>query len=368
MFAFALQGIDGAARAGILTTAHGKVPTPTFMAVGTAGTVKAMTADAVRATGAKIVLGNTYHLMLRPTAERVARLGGLHKMMDWPGPILTDSGGFQVMSLAKLRKMDEAGVTFRSHLDGSAHFLSPERSVEIQFLLDATITMVLDECTPHPATYDEAAVSMALTHRWAARSRAAFVAREGYGQFGIVQGSTYEELRRESAATLAAQEFEGYAIGGLAVGEGQERMFAMLDVTTPCLPAEKPRYLMGVGTPDDLLGAVGRGVDMFDCVMPTRAGRTARGFTSHGVFNLRNARFIDDTGPLDETCDCLCCARHTRAYLHHLFRCDEMLGPMLLTIHNLTYYQSLMRDARVAILGGTYEAYCAATRAGWADG
>jgi queuine tRNA-ribosyltransferase len=368
MFSYTLNATDGAARAGTIATAHGDVPTPSFMAVGTAGTVKAMTADAVRATGARVVLGNTYHLMLRPTAERVASLGGLHKMMDWPGPILTDSGGFQVMSLAKLRKMDEAGVTFRSHLDGSAHFLSPERSTEIQHLLDATISMVLDECTPHPATYDEAASSMALTHRWAVRSRAAFQPRAGYAQFGIVQGSTYEVLRRDAAATLAAQNFEGYAIGGLAVGEGQDTMFAMLDITAPCLPAQKPRYLMGVGTPDDLLGSVARGVDMFDCVMPTRAGRTARAFTSHGIFNLRNARFIDDAGPLDEACPCLCCARHSRAYLHHLFRCEEMLGPILLTTHNLTYYQSLMQGARAAILAGRFETYYATTRAGWADG
>ena len=367
-FSFELAATDGAARAGTLHTAHGDVPTPTFMAVGTAGTVKAMTADAVRATGAKIVLGNTYHLMLRPTAERVARLGGLHKMMDWPGPILTDSGGFQVMSLAKLRKMDETGVTFRSHLDGSAHHLTPERSMEIQYLLDATITMVLDECTKFPATHDEAASSMRLSTRWAKRSRAAFVEREGYGQFGIVQGSVYEDLRRKSAAALGELNFEGYAIGGLAVGEGQEMMFGMLDITTPLLPKLKPRYLMGVGTPDDLLGAVARGVDMFDCVMPTRAGRTARGFTSHGVFNMRNARFIDDGAPLDEACACLCCTRHTRAYLHHLFRAEEMLGPMLLTMHNLTYYQSLMQGARTAILAGEYDSYCARVRGGWAEG
>jgi queuine tRNA-ribosyltransferase len=364
-FSFHLHATDGAARAGTLATAHGEVPTPTFMAVGTAGTVKAMTAGAVRATGAKIVLGNTYHLMLRPTAERVARLGGLHKMMDWPGPILTDSGGFQIMSLAKLRKMDETGVTFRSHLDGSAHFLSPERSMEIQHLLDATITMVLDECTPFPATHEEAATSMRLSARWAQRSRQAFIPREGYGQFGIVQGSVYEDLRKESAAALQEQNFEGYAIGGLAVGEGQEMMFAMLDITTKLLSEEKPRYLMGVGTPDDLLGSVARGVDMFDCVMPTRAGRTARAFTSHGVFNLRNARFIDDASPLDENCACLACTRHTRAYLHHLIRCEEILGPILLTTHNLTYYQSLMQGARAAILAGAYTQFCAATRAGW---
>jgi queuine tRNA-ribosyltransferase len=365
-FSFTLHETDGSARAGTLSTAHGEVPTPTFMAVGTAGTVKAMTADSVRATGAKIVLGNTYHLMLRPTAERVARLGGLHKMMDWPGPILTDSGGFQVMSLAKLRKMDESGVTFQSHIDGSPHLLSPERSIEIQHLLDATITMVLDECTPHPATYEEAAKSMQLTTRWAKRSRQAFVPRAGYGQFGIVQGSTYPELRRESAGALETLEFEGYAIGGLAVGEGQEMMFAMLDITSPLLPPNKPRYLMGVGTPDDLLGAIARGVDMFDCVMPTRAGRTARAFTSAGVFNLRNARFMDDAAPLDANCACLACTRHSRAYLHHLFRCEEMLGPMLLTQHNLTYYQSLMQGARTAILARNFAEYCGQIRAGWA--
>jgi queuine tRNA-ribosyltransferase len=367
-FHYILQATDGTARAGTLMTAHGEVPTPTFMAVGTAGTVKAMTADAVRATGAKIVLGNTYHLMLRPTAERVARLGGLHKMMDWPGPILTDSGGFQVMSLAKLRKMDESGVTFRSHIDGSPHHLSPERSTEIQHLLDATISMVLDECTPHPATYDEAATSMQLTSRWARRSREAFVARDGYGQFGIVQGSVFAALRGESADALKALDFEGYAIGGLAVGEGQEMMFAMLEVTTPFLPVQKPRYLMGVGTPDDLLGSVARGVDMFDCVMPTRAGRTARAFTSNGIFNLRNAKFIDDAAPLDENCACLACSRHSRAYLHHLFRCEEMLGPMLLTQHNLTYYQSLLQGARAAIISQNYVGYCAMIRAGWSGG
>ncbi len=365
-FAFDLLARDGAARAGLLHTAHGEVPSPTFMAVGTAGTVKAMTADAVRATGAKIVLGNTYHLMLRPGAERVGSLGGLHKMMDWPGPILTDSGGFQVMSLAKLRKLDESGVTFRSHLDGSAYHLTPERSIEIQYQLDATITMVLDECTKFPATHEEAAQSMRLSTRWAKRSRAAFIQREGYGQFGIIQGSVYEDLRRESAAALGELEFEGYAIGGLAVGEGQAQMFSVLDYATDLLPLQKPRYLMGVGTPDDLLGAVARGVDMFDCVMPTRAGRTARAFTARGIFNMRNARFQDDAGPLDLGCPCLACTRHTRAYLHHLFRCEEMLGPILLTAHNLTYYQSLMQGARRAILAGSYGAYCDQVRAGWA--
>jgi queuine tRNA-ribosyltransferase len=367
-FDFQLLATDGAARAGTLHTAHGEVPTPTFMAVGTAGTVKAMTADAVRATGANIVLGNTYHLMLRPGPERVAMMGGLHKMMDWPGPILTDSGGFQVMSLAKLRKMDESGVTFRSHIDGTAYHLTPERSMEIQHALDSTITMVLDECTPFPATHPQAAESMRLSTRWARRSRDAFLPRRGYGQFGIVQGSTYEDLRRESAEALIGLDFEGYAIGGLAVGEGQEMMFSVLDYTTPMLPAHKPRYLMGVGTPDDLLGSVARGVDMFDCVMPTRAGRTARAFTSQGIFNLRNARFQEDTRPLDPACPCLACTRHSRAYLHHLFRCEEMLGPMLLTAHNLTYYQSLMVGARAAILAGTYADYCATVREAWAHG
>ncbi len=367
-FSFTLAGQDGQARAGTLATAHGEVPTPTFMAVGTAGTVKAMTADAVRATGAKIVLGNTYHLMLRPSAERVARLGGLHKMMDWPGPILTDSGGFQIMSLAKLRKLEEKGVTFRSHIDGAAHELTPERSTEIQHLLDATITMQLDECTKFPATHHEAKESMELSIRWAKRSRDAFVRRPGYGQFGIMQGNVYEDLRRESAAALVDMDYEGYAIGGLAVGEGQAVMFSVLDYATDFLPATKPRYLMGVGTPDDLLGAVARGVDMFDCVMPTRAGRTARAFTSNGIFNMRNARFIDDGRTLDETCPCLCCTRHTRAYLHHLFRAEEMLGPMLLTIHNLTYYQSLMQGARAAIINKDYDAYCAETRGNWQRG
>jgi queuine tRNA-ribosyltransferase len=358
-------GRDGAARAGVLVTAHGEAPTPAFMAVGTAGTVKAMTADAVRATGTAIILGNTYHLMLRPTAERVARLGGLHKMTDWPGPILTDSGGFQIMSLAKLRQVDANGVTFRSHLDGSAHRLTPERSTEIQRLLDATITMALDECTPFPATEAEARASMELTHRWAARSRATFVARAGYGQFGIVQGGVYPRLRLASATAIGALGFEGIAIGGLAVGEGQAAMFEVLDLTVPALPADKPRYLMGVGTPDDLLGAVMRGVDMFDCVIPTRAGRTARAYTRQGVMNLRNARFADDAGPLDPGCGCPACTRHSRAYLHHLFRSAEMLGPMLLTWHNLTYYQDLMRGMRDAIGKGNLADYAEACREEW---
>jgi queuine tRNA-ribosyltransferase len=359
---------DGPARTGTLHTAHGDVPTPVFMPVGTQGTVKAMTADAVRATGARLVLGNTYHLMLRPGADRVAALGGLHRFMDWPGPILTDSGGFQVMSLAGLRKLDEDGVTFRSHLDGTAHRLTPEISTEIQHQLDATITMAFDECTPFPATEEQALTSMALSMRWAARSRAAFRARPGYGQFGIVQGGVFPGLRTASAEALIPLGFEGYAIGGLAVGEGQAAMFAVLDHTVPLLPRDQPRYLMGVGTPDDLLGAVARGVDMFDCVMPTRAGRTARAFTSTGVLNLRNARHAADPAPLDAACRCLACTRHSRAYLHHLFRAEEMLGPMLLTAHNLTYYAGLMAGMRAAIEQGRLAEHAAAVRAAWTEG
>ncbi|MGK7868634.1 tRNA guanosine(34) transglycosylase Tgt [Falsiroseomonas sp. E2-1-a20] len=357
---------DGAARAGTLHTAHGEVPTPVFMPVGTAGTVKAMTADAVRSTGARMVLGNTYHLMLRPGAERVARLGGLHRMMDWHGPILTDSGGFQVMSLSGLRKLDADGVTFQSHIDGSKHRITPERSVQIQHLLGADVTMCFDECTPFPATPDQAADSMRLSMRWAARSREAFVAREGHGLFGIVQGSTYPDLRAESVAALTAIGFEGYAIGGLAVGEGQAEMLRMLDVTAPLLPQAAPRYLMGVGTPSDLIASVRRGVDMFDCVIPTRSGRTGRAYTSRGVLNLRNARHAEDLSPLDPDCDCPACRNHSRAYLHHLIKAEEMLGPMLLTWHNIRYYQTLMTRLRDAILAGRFEAEAAAIEAGWA--
>ncbi len=362
------KATDGNARAGILSTAHGDVETPVFMPVGTAGTVKAMTADSVRATGAKIVLGNTYHLMLRPGADRVARLGGLHRMMDWPGPILTDSGGFQVMSLAKLRKLDSDGVTFRSHIDGSAHRLTPESSTEIQHLLDATITMAFDECTPFPATVQQAEKSMRLSMAWARRSRNAFVAREGYGQFGIVQGGVFPKLREESARALTEIGFEGYAVGGLAVGEGQETMFSVLESTVPHLPAAYPRYLMGVGTPSDLIGAVARGVDMFDCVIPTRAGRTARVYSSWGVANLRNARFADDGRPLDPQCACLACQKHSRAYLHHLFRAGEILGPMLLTWHNVAYYQDMMSRLREGILAGNFADTADKIRAGWQQG
>jgi len=365
MLSWTCHATSGEARLGTLHTAHGDVPTPVFMPVGTAGTVKAMMADSVRSTGAKIILGNTYHLMLRPGAERVAALGGLHRMMDWPGPILTDSGGFQVMSLAGLRKMDADGVTFQSHLDGSKHRLTPAISTDIQHKLDATITMAFDECTKFPATEDETRASMELSMRWAILSRNAFIPRTGYGQFGIVQGGVFRDQRLESIDALTAIGFEGYAIGGLAVGEGQETMFSVLDYCAPALPADRPRYLMGVGTPDDLLGAVLRGVDMFDCVMPTRAGRTARAYTSHGVHNMRNARFAADDGALDPACPCPLCTRHSRAYLHHLFRCEEMLGPMLLTWHNIQYYQDLMAGIRTAIGQGRLEEHAAQVRAGW---
>ncbi len=356
-FHYSVLATDGAARLGRLDTAHGPVDTPTFMPVGTAGTVKAMLPESVAATGAQVVLGNTYHLMLRPTAERVARLGGLHHFMNWPGPILTDSGGYQVMSLTKLRKMTEEGVTFSSHLDGSRHLLSPETSTHIQDLLDATITMAFDECTPWPVEKDAAAVSMRLSMRWAERSRHAFRPRPGYGQFGIVQGSVWPDLRQESAQALADLDFEGYAIGGLAVGEGQEQMFAVLDYTPGLLPTHKPRYLMGVGKPADMVGAVLRGVDMFDCVLPTRSGRTAQAFTCRGTVNLRNARHQDDPRPLDEGCACPACRTYSRAYLHHLTKAEEILGPMLLTWHNIQYYQDLMRGLRAAIAAGQMTAF-----------
>ncbi|BAE49403.1 tRNA guanosine(34) transglycosylase Tgt [Paramagnetospirillum magneticum] len=358
-FSFELLATDGAARRGRVHTAHGAIDTPAFMPVGTAGTVKAMLPASVAATGAQIVLGNTYHLMLRPGAERVARLGGLHKFMNWPGPILTDSGGFQVMSLAKLRKMDADGVTFQSHHDGSKHRLTPESSMEIQRLLDADITMAFDECTPFPATFEQAQESMLLSMRWARRSKEAFVAREGYGLFGIVQGGVYPDLRAESAKALLEIGFEGYAVGGLAVGEGQEAMFATLEVTTPLLPTDKPRYLMGVGRPSDIIGAVGRGVDMFDCVMPTRSGRTAQAFTRRGTVNLRNARHQDDPRPLEEGCPCPACRDHSRAYLHHLIRSEEILGPMLLTWHNIQAYQTLTAGLRAAIAEGRFAQFAA---------
>jgi queuine tRNA-ribosyltransferase len=349
---FSLLGRDGAARRGRLETAHGVVETPAFMPVGTAATVKAMRPEDVAATGAQIILGNTYHLMLRPTAERIAALGGLHRFMNWPKPILTDSGGFQVMSLAKLRRIEEGGVTFRSHLDGSLHALSPERSIEIQRLLGADIAMAFDECTPFPTPLEAAERSMLLSMRWAARSKAAYRPREGYGLFGIVQGSVFPALRLRSAATLREIGFDGYAVGGLAVGEGQATMFAVLDETAPALPEDRPRYLMGVGKPADLIGAVTRGIDLFDCVLPTRSGRTAQAFSRGGTVNLRNARHAADPRPLQEDCRCPACASYSRAYLHHLSRCGEILGAMLLTAHNLTYYAALMAEVRDAIAAG----------------
>ena len=359
-FGFTLLATDGAARRGQVQTAHGTIETPAFMPVGTAGTVKGMLPDAVASTGAEIVLGNTYHLMLRPGAERVERLGGLHKMMGWSRPILTDSGGYQVMSLTGLRKLAESGVTFRSHIDGSSHELTPERSMEIQRMLGADITMALDECTPHPATYEQTEQSLGLSMRWAARSKAAFVAREGYGLFGIVQGGVYPDLRARSVADLLAIGFDGYAVGGLAVGEGQDTMFQVLDATVPLLPADRPHYLMGVGTPHDIMGAVARGIDMFDCVMPTRSGRTGQAFTRGGKVNIRNARHQDDPRPLDVECCCPACRNFSRAYLHHLHKAEEMLGPILLTWHNLAYYQDLMAGIRGAIAVGAFADFAAA--------
>lgn len=356
-FSYQLLATDGGARRGRIETAHGVIETPVFMPVGTAATVKAMTPEAVRSTGATIILGNTYHLMLRPGAERVASLGGLHKFMNWPGPILTDSGGFQVMSLAQLRKITEKGVTFQSHIDGRKYELTPERSMEIQHLLDATITMAFDECTPWPATEDVARTSMELSMRWAKRSFDAWQDRPGYGLFGIVQGGTYQHLRMESVAALSDIPFQGYAVGGLAVGEGQELMFETLDYTTPALPADKPRYLMGVGKPTDLVGAVARGIDMFDCVLPTRSGRTGQAFTRNGPINIKNAKYQDDPTPLDPECSCPACSNYSRAYLHHLVRSGEILGAMLLTWHNLHYYQELMIAMRHAIEEGRFAAF-----------
>jgi queuine tRNA-ribosyltransferase len=349
---FEVRARDGAARAGRLSTAHGVVETPAFMPVGTAATVKAMTPDGVAATGARILLGNTYHLMLRPGAERVAALGGLHRFMNWPGAILTDSGGFQVMSLAGLRTISEEGVAFRSHLDGGKHLLTPERSVEVQHLLGADITMAFDECTPFPSERDAVETSMELSMRWAERSRRAFVERSGHGIFGIVQGGVHPDLRERSARRLTGIGFDGYAIGGLAIGEGQATTFTMTEATVPFLPAERPRYLMGVGKPADLVGAVKRGIDMFDCVLPTRSGRTAQAFTRSGTLNLRNARHAEDAAPLDPECRCPACTGFSRAYLHHLVKAGEILASMLLTAHNLTYYADLMTQMREAIVQG----------------
>lgn len=357
---FILHSKDGQARRGTVITPRGEIRTPAFMPVGTAGTVKAMYMDQVKDLGADIVLGNTYHLMLRPGAEEVAALGGLHDFMKWDGPLLTDSGGFQVMSLSKLRKMSEEGVNFQSHIDGRSYMLTPERSIEIQTLLGANIRMILDECTPFPATEKQARDSMALSTRWAERSKKAFQQYdkgEGDALFGIVQGGIHESLRLESVSNLLEIGFDGYAVGGLAVGEGQEEMLKVLDFTVPAMPENKPRYLMGVGTPEDLVQAVSRGIDMFDCVMPTRAGRHGLAYTRKGKVNLKNARHANDPRPLDEESDCPAASQYSRAYLHHLVRCGEYLAAMLLTWNNLHYYQSLMQEMRKNIEAGTFDAF-----------
>ena len=355
-FDFSIHAIDGAARTGVIRMGRGDIRTPAFMPVGTAATVKAMRPAEVRASGADIILGNTYHLMLRPTAERIARLGGLHKFMGWERPILTDSGGFQVMSLGALSKLTEDGVTFASHLDGSKHLITPERSMEIQRLLGSDIVMAFDECTPYPATRAQAESSMLRSMRWAQRSRDGFDSGADHASrsalFGIQQGSTFEDLRAVSAAKLIDIGFDGYAIGGLAVGEGQAAMFSVLDYAPGQLPADRPRYLMGVGKPDDIVGAVERGIDMFDCVLPTRSGRKGQAFTHSGPINLRNARHAEDEAPLDSTCACPVCKTHSRAYIHHLIKSSEILGAMLMTEHNVWFYQQLMAGLRAAIAAG----------------
>lgn len=367
-FSFELKATDGKARTGVISTPRGEIRTPAFMPVGTAATVKAMMPESVRATGADILLGNTYHLMLRPTAERIDRLGGLHKFMNWERPILTDSGGFQVMSLAGLRKLTEKGVTFQSHIDGSKHELTPERSMEIQRLLGSDIVMCFDECPALPADRDRIAESMRLSMRWAQRSRDAFGDRPGHALFGIQQGGLEEDFREESAEALKEIGFDGYAVGGLAVGEGQEAMFSTLEFAPDQLPVDKPRYLMGVGKPDDIVGAVKRGIDMMDCVLPSRSGRTGQVFTRNGVVNIKNARHADDPRPLDEMCGCPACRNYSRAYLHHVFRSNEMISGMLLTWHNLHYFQDIMQGMRDAITSGTFEAWEKDFHAGRAQG
>ncbi|MEL7524419.1 MAG: tRNA guanosine(34) transglycosylase Tgt [Pseudomonadota bacterium] len=371
-FDFKLLATDGAARRGEITTPHGIVHTPAFMPVGTQGTVKAMYPGQVRETGADVVLGNTYHLMLRPTAERVHTLGGLHKFMNWPHTILTDSGGFQVMSLAQLRKLDEDGVRFQSHIDGRKYHLTPERSVEIQGLLGSDIQMQLDECIRLPSPREEVQRAMELSLRWAERSRTQFEEmqgpQKGQGLYGIVQGGDQPDLRVRSAEELGKLPFEGYSVGGLAVGEPQDVMLAMLDITTPVMPVDKPRYLMGVGTPDDLLESVKRGIDQFDCVMPTRAGRHGLAYTKYGKVNLKNARHQDDPRPLDETSDCPAACTYSRAYLHHLVRAGEGLAGMLLTWNNIAYYQHLMKGMRAAIEQGRFDDFYVETKENWARG
>ena len=353
-FSYSLIAADGKARCGKISTPRGEIRTPAFMPVGTAATVKAMLPESVRSTGADILLGNTYHLMLRPTAERISELGGLHKFMNWDRPILTDSGGFQVMSLAELRKLNEEGVTFKSHIDGSRHVLSPERSMEIQKMLGSDIVMCFDECPALPAPYERISESMQLSMRWAKRSRDAFGDRPGYGLFGIQQGGLEHDLRAKSAEILQSIEFDGYAIGGLAVGEGQEAMFQVLDFAPDMLPDDKPRYLMGVGKPSDIVGAVKRGIDMMDCVLPSRSGRTGQAFTHRGVVNIKNARHQNDPRPLDPSCQCPACKNYSRAYLHHVFKSQEIISSMLLTWHNLHYYQDLMERMRNAILNNSF--------------
>ena len=354
---FELLKKHGLARLGKLYTKHGVVNTPAFMPVGTCGTVKAMMPESVAATGAEILLGNTYHLMLRPGADLVQKMGGLHKFMNWNKPILTDSGGFQVMSLTGLRKLSEEGVLFSSHVDGKKFFLSPEESMSIQYKLDSNITMALDECTPYPSKYEVCKKSMQMSMRWAQRSRDAFIDRDGYGIFGIQQGNVYQDLRAESAEALKKIGFDGYAIGGLAIGEGQEKMFEVLDYAPQMFDENKPRYLMGVGRPDDIVGAVLRGVDMFDCVMPTRSGRTSQAFTKYGPINIRNARHREDPRPLEEGCDCPLCTNYTRAYIHHLQKSHEVLAVMLLTWHNVRYYERLMQGIRQALATDTLESF-----------
>ena len=356
-FSYSVAASDGKARTGKISTPRGDIRTPAFMPVGTAATVKAMMPESVAATGADILLGNTYHLMLRPGAERVNALGGLHRFMNWQRPILTDSGGFQVMSLAGLRKLTERGVTFKSHVDGSKHEITPERSMDIQRLLGSDIVMCFDECTPFPADEKTALDSMQLSMRWAARSKEAFGDRPGHALFGIQQGSVFPEQRAESAEALKAIGFDGYAVGGLAVGEGQEAMFSVLDYAPDMLPQDKPRYLMGVGKPDDIVGAVKRGIDMMDCVLPSRSGRTGQAFNRQGVVNIKNARHQDDPRPLDSACGCPACKNYSRAYLHHVFRSQEMISGMLLTWHNLQYYQDLMADMRAAIAAGRFAGF-----------
>jgi queuine tRNA-ribosyltransferase len=363
-----MEARDGAARTGVLATPRGEIRTPAFMPVGTAGTVKAMLPESVRATGADILLGNTYHLMLRPGAERVARLGGLHRFMHWPRPILTDSGGFQVMSLAELRRLTEEGVSFRSHIDGTTHHLSPERSMEIQRLLGSDIVMCFDECPALPAPEAAVAASMRLSMRWAARSREAFGDRPGHALFGIVQGGVTRELREESAEALKGIGFDGYAIGGLAVGEGQEAMFGVLDYLPARLPDDRPRYLMGVGKPDDIVGGVLRGIDMFDCVLPSRSGRTGQALTRRGAVNLKNARHAEDPRPLDPDCGCPACRSYSRAYLHHVVKAGEIIAAMLVTWHNLHYYQQLMAGLRAAIAAGELAGFAAEFEALRAEG